>query len=373
MIRPSEARQSPPHLRGSSGFSSGQMLVLFTLILPVLLGVMALGADFSIIYFNWTIVQKAADAAALAGASQLTGVTGSASSVQPAVVNYVDGYACLNGIHSGTSALCTARTAPNGYADNIVFTNVTDTQVSVGLKRSVPYFFGKMIGLQTASVAAKATAAVKPLGNVPSGLFPVGLQCTAPCSLANLNPGQGVTFGQKFVGTIGASGNWEWVDVGQGNGASGLGSVLQSGASGSFSIGTPIGSSPGNKANSGPAKSGLAARLASCSAASTSLTASTDPCQNSALVGGTNGIGGTGTGAVPANDPCLVTVPAVDFTGCNGSCSMNIEGFAQVYLEQDSTTSAIDACFVQGSTTSNVLGSSAAPNLGALAPPILIN
>ena len=52
---------------------------------------------------------------------------------------------------------------------------------------------------------------------------------------------------------------------------------------------------------------------------------------------------------------------------------MNIEGFAQVYLEQDSTTSAIDACFVQGSTTSNVLGSSAAPNLGALAPPILIN
>jgi len=374
MIRPWKTLQTrTAHRRGSSGFSRGQLLVLFTLILPVLLGVMALGADFSVIYFNWTVVQKAADAAALAGASQLTGVTGSASSVQPAVVNYVDGYACLNGIHSGTSTLCTAGTAPNGYADNIVFTNVTDTQVSVGLKRSVPYFFGKMIGLQTASVAAKATAAVKPLGGVPSGLFPVGLQCTAPCSLANLNPGQGVTFGQKFVGTIGASGNWEWVDVGQGNGASGLGSVLQSGASGSFSIGTPIGSSPGNKANSGPAKSGLAARLASCSAASTPLTASTDPCQNSALVGGTDGIGGTGTGAVPANDPCLVTVPAVDFTGCNGSCSMNIEGFAQVYLEQDSTTSAIDACFVQGSTISNVLGSSAAPNLGALAPPILIN
>ena len=374
MITPWKTQQTrTAHRRGSSGFSRGQLLVLFTLILPVLLGVMALGADFSVIYFNWTVVQKAADAAALAGASQLTGVTGSASAVQPAVVNYVDGYACLNGIHSGTSTLCTAGTAPNGYADNIVFTNVTDTQVSVGLKRSVPYFFGKMIGLQTASVAAKATAAVKPLGGVPSGLFPVGLQCTAPCSLANLNPGQGVTFGQKFVGTIGASGNWEWVDVGQGNGASGLGSVLQSGASGSFSIGSSIGSSPGNKANSGPAKSGLAARLASCSAASTPLTASTDPCQNSALVGGTDGIGGTGTGAVPANDPCLVTVPAVDFTGCNGSCSMNIEGFAQVYLEQDSTTSAIDACFVQGSTTSNVLGSSAAPNLGALAPPILIN
>jgi Flp pilus assembly protein TadG len=79
-------------------FRRGQILALFILVLPVLLGVMALGADFSIIYLNWTLVQKAADAAALAGASQLTGEPGSASSVQPAVVNYVNGYSCLNGI-----------------------------------------------------------------------------------------------------------------------------------------------------------------------------------------------------------------------------------------------------------------------------------
>jgi hypothetical protein len=32
------------------------MLVLFTMILPVLLGVMALGADFAIIYLNWAMV-----------------------------------------------------------------------------------------------------------------------------------------------------------------------------------------------------------------------------------------------------------------------------------------------------------------------------
>ena len=65
-------------------FSKGQMLALFTIILPVLLGVIALGADFSVIYFNWSMVQKAADAAALAGASQLTAVPGSAPSVTPA-------------------------------------------------------------------------------------------------------------------------------------------------------------------------------------------------------------------------------------------------------------------------------------------------
>ena len=34
-------------------------LVLFTLILPVLLGVMALGADLSVIYFNWAMVKRA--------------------------------------------------------------------------------------------------------------------------------------------------------------------------------------------------------------------------------------------------------------------------------------------------------------------------
>lgn len=356
-------------ISGRSGFLKGQMLVLFTLILPVLLGVMALGADFSIIYFNWTMVQKAADAAALAGASQLTGQTGSAATVKPAVVNYVNGYACLNGISDSSNTyatLCAPGGARPGFADKIVFTNVTDTQVSVGIKRSVPYFFGKMVGLQEASVAANATAAVNPVGTVTTGLFPVGIQCTSPCSQVNLDPGQTTSFGSKFVGGL-APGNWDWLDVGQGKGASALGSAIQSGASGSFSIGTVIGSSPGNKGNSGPVKNGLSSRLGSCQA----TTSATDPCQNGALVGGTNGIGGTN--GVPATDPCLVTMPAVDFTGCHGAnCSMPIEAFAQVYLEQNSTGTDIEGCFVQ-QVTPNTEGSAGAPNLGPIGQPILTN
>lgn len=104
---------------------------------------MALGVDFALIYFNWSMVQKAADAAALAGASQLTGVAGSASTVQPAVVNYVNGYACMNGISDPAATyptLCTETTHPGGFVDKIVFTNVTDTEVSVGIKRTVPYY-----------------------------------------------------------------------------------------------------------------------------------------------------------------------------------------------------------------------------------------
>ena len=334
------------------------MVALFTLILPVLIGVMALGADFSILYFNWAMVQKAADAAALAGASQLTGEPGSASTVKPSVVNDVNGYACLNGISDPNNTYVTIcpseATHPGGFADSIVFTNVTDTQVSVGIKRSVPYYFGKMIGLNAASVSAKATAAINPVGTVTSGLFPVGIQCNSPCTTVNLDPGQVTSFGSKFVGGLAP-------------GASALGAAVQNGAPGDFSIGTVVGSAPGNKGNSGPLRKGLAARLGSCKAA----TAATDPCQNGALVGGTDGIGRTN--GVPTNDPCLVTMPTVDFTGCTGaSCSMSIEAFAEIYLEQNSSGTDIEGCFVQTVTPTGI-GSSSAPSLGSIGQPVLIN
>jgi Flp pilus assembly protein TadG len=363
------------HMNASPGFSKGQMLVLFTMILPVLLGLMALGADFAVIYLHWSLVQKAADAAALAGASQLTGQAGSAASVKPAAVNYVNGFACLNGINDSSNeypTLCTPVSSQPGYADKIVFTNVTDTQVSVGIKRSVPYFFGKMIGLQEASVAATATAAIEGPGTVPSGMFPVGLQCTpnasGKCDIASLFSAQGsnVTFGSKFVlnnnnnnmqSSGGAPGNWDWVDVGQGQGASGLGAVLQGGAGGSLSMSQTISTSPGiGKGNSQPAQNGLAARLQACA------TPSVDPCSN----------GGVVPSDLNCKDPCLITVPAIDFTNCNGNCTRQIEGFAQMYLEQGSTVSAISACYVTNNNCTTE-GGTGAPNLGSLSPPVLIN
>lgn len=375
-------------MNARSRFAKGQIVALFTIILPVLLGVMALGADFSIIYFNWAMVQKAADAAALAGASQLTGVSGSAGTVQPAVVNYVNGYACMNGVSdpnnsSTTPVACTPATHPGGFTDQIAFTNVTDTQVSVGIKRTVPYFFGKLIGLNTAGVAAKATAAILPPGTVPTGMFPIGLPCKKPCNnlndlltgLSSLNNQAGsgnVTLGSKFIisdlWNQAAPGNYGWLDVGQGNGAKALGSVLQSGSSGSYNVSnsssctssTCLSPAPGvGKGNAGPAQSGLNARLSSCGT-------SYDPCAS-----GNNG-------AVPnslCSDPCLVTIPVVDYTGCSGSsCNMPIEGFAQMYLEKDSsTTSGIDVCIVTSNNCTGAEGSGSAKNYGSLAAPLLIN
>jgi len=368
-------RGQTAHTNERSGFSKGQMLALFTIILPVLLGVMALGADFAIIYLNWAMVQKAADAAALAGASQLTAVPGSAPSVTPAATNYVNGYACLNGISDPGktyATICPSEAShPGGFADQIVFTNVTDTQVSVGIKRTVPYYFGKMIGLQQAAVAAKATAAIEPPGTVPTGLFPIGLPCKSPCNnlndllsgLSKLNSsGSGnVTLGSKFVVTDLwnqlAPGNYGWLDVGQGSGAKALGGVLQNGSTNSYSLTQSLSTSTGiGKGNANPAQAGLSARLKSCATGY-------DPCANG--------------GVVPSSlcsDNCVINLPVVDYTGCSGaSCTMPIEGFAQMYLEQDSTTSAIDVCVVTSNNCTGAEGSSNAPNYGSLTPPVLIN
>jgi Flp pilus assembly protein TadG len=354
-------------------------MALFTIVLPVLLGAMALGADFAIIYLNWSMVQKAADAAALAGASQLTGVVGSAAGLTNAVDNYVNGYACLNGVSdpSNTYAtICpTEASHPGGVADKIVFTNVTDTQVSVGIHRTVPYSFGKMIGLNTAAVAATATAAILPPGTVPQGLFPIGLPCSSPCSdlktllktlssLSNASGGSNITLGSKFVisnlWNEDSPGNFGWLDVGQGNGAPALGNVLQNGSTETFAVGSLVSTTPGvGKGNGNPAQQGLQARLNKCTPGIA------DPCAN----------GGTVPKTDSCSDPCLITVPAVDYSLCSGaSCNnMAIYGFAQMYMEQDSsTTSGIDACIVTNNNCTTT-GSGTAPNYGLLAPPVLIN
>jgi hypothetical protein len=43
-----------------------------------------------------------------------------------------------------------------------------------------------------------------------------------------------------------------------------------------------------------------------------------------------------------------------------------------MYLEQTSTTSAIQACYISNNNCTTT-GSAGAPNLGSLSPPVLIN
>ena len=337
-------------MKKSLGWARGQVVVLYSLICVVLVGAVALGADVAVMYMDWQQMQKTADAAAVAGANYLAGY----------VFVGTPASGCSGQPDSATKAACTYA-VDNGIAvANLTLTEPTASTIQVVAHEDTqPYFFAKVLGLNTYAVSATAGAqAGGPIGTVTQGLFPVGLQCTNPCSLSSLDPGQSVSFGAKFVGGL-APGNWQWLNPtgGSGGGDSALSAAIQNGSSALFSIKPPnnvIDSEPGNKGNSGPVGTALAARLAACDSIA-------DPCS-----------GGGNPNDIPPGDPCLVVVPAVDYHGCTGNCLLTIEGFAMIYLEAATTTGThIDGCFVKAISADSI-ASSSAPGLGALQVPALI-
>jgi hypothetical protein len=337
-------------MKKTFGKARGQVAVMYAGVAAVLVAAIALGADVAVMYVNWEQAQKVADAAVIAGANYLAGYTFEGT---PAA-------GCTGQPDAASKAACTYA-VDNGYsAASLTITEPTASTIQVVATQSAnPYYFGKVLGLSTYTVSATASAAAGgPIGTVLQGLFPVGLQCTNPCSLSSFDPGQAVSFGQKFVGGL-APGNWQWLNPtgGSGGGDTQLANAIQNGSSVEFSINPPnnvIQSEPGNKGNSHPVKDALAARLDSCASIS-------DPCS----------AGGGNPNDIPPGDPCLVVVPAVDFHGCTGNCSLTIEGFAMIYLEAATTTSTnINGCFVKAIGADSI-ASSSAPSLGALQVPTL--
>ena len=357
--------------------SRGQIAVVYAVAIGALLMAAALGTDVAVMYVNWQQAQKTVDAAALAGANYLAGgitYTGTAKT------------GCGGeGSDSASQAACTYA-VNNGLAAGTVTisetTGATPTIKVVATESSLPYLFGNAMGARTYSVSASATAAASTSANTvlgstsnstDQGLFPIGLQCPKPCGPGSLVAGESVTFGTKFISaTVNAPGNWDWIGPdGKGsssianditNGASTPYAVSPNGSCGTNAVGASycIDSATGNKANSGPIKDAIKTRMASCPTIS-------DPCAN-----------GGNPNNIPAGDPCLVIMPAVDFTGVTGSKPMPIEQFAEVYLEPDSTATSLDGCFIStvagntltvtttGTTTTTV-------STGVTSPPTLTN
>jgi hypothetical protein len=332
--------------------SKGQMVVLYAGIVASMLGATALGTDVAVMYVNSIQLQKAVDSAAIAGATYLTGIafSGTAASGCTTANGYSDDaqkaactYAYNNGIDPSITGITLNVTEPTSSTLKV-------TAQHTGL----PYYFGRVLGLSSYNVSVTSTGqASQAVGTVKYGMFPVGLQCTDPCSLSSMDPGQSVSFGTKFVGGL-APGNWQFLAIG-GTGDSTLGSNIDTGASPSYTIGNALTSEPGNKGNSAPVRGGLANRLNRCHSIA-------DPCS----------AGGGNPSNIPAGDACLVVVPAVDYHGCTGSCSITVEGFALIYLEPATTTgTSINGCFVKA-VAADTITASGAPQLGAEMPPVLI-
>src|SRR5579863_1420040 len=123
----------------------GQMAVLMTLAIAALIGAIALSTDVGLLYYNWGILQKAADSAVLAGANLLP-------SDPAGAIGTADSFAAQNGI--GTT--------------EITSTTVGSDQMSItmSLTRTVPYYFAQLVGLSSGLVTVSATAGLESVSSV---------------------------------------------------------------------------------------------------------------------------------------------------------------------------------------------------------------
>jgi Putative Flp pilus-assembly TadE/G-like len=290
----------------------GQIAVVLALTLPVLLGSMALCADVGVFYFNWLQLQKAADAAVLAGANYLP--------LDPAgAVTTANNYASLNGV----------------AASEIESTTVAadDMSMSINLARSVPAYFARILGLVAGPVAARATAALRGVSTVRNGLVPVGID-----SRTIYTVGQAVTLMEGQAGP----GNWGPVALGQG-GAQTFAYNVQNGYDGAVSIGDWLTTQTGIMA--GPTQAAFDARM----------TEGQDEYPS-------------GTFADHSlNDPRVLTVPMVNFANVNGNSQVPVVSFAELWLVSVDSNNDITTYFI-GQVASGDPGATGTPTCGAYVP-----
>lgn len=354
-----------------SGYMKGQIAVAMTFAIATLLGAMALGTDVAVMYFNWVQLQKAADAAALAGANYLATTNKfDPTQVASGCGTYSDDpkkAACSYAVHNGMNV---SEITVNEPGHNLPASAPTPN-IQVALSRTnLPYFFGKVVGLNTYSVAAVATAQSDgPVGTVYHGLFPAGINCTPNASGKCPGLPDSLAFGQKF--TFGP-GNWSWLNFNDGNN---LQVNIAEGATVSESI-TSVLTKPG--VDAGQVRHGFDTRITDYN------NFMADPSNSACTSYSYSTVCSTTSPVTPCvGDPLAVVVPTVNFTGGAGSTTLTIDGFAMLYLNPTQTcldgspkppcngNAGLDGCFVQMMAPNSVAGSGA-PNLGATSQPILI-
>jgi len=289
----------------------GQIAVLYAGIIAVLLGAIALCTDVGVMYVNWQNVRKAADAGALAGAAQFLPTAPAFTNIAPGCTGNVEqeagctyainNSAVLSEVTATSPAVTVPASVPAAYASQTV-------QVTVN-RTNIPVLFGGALGITTPYQANVTAIAVGPLPlNGARNPFPAGIPQDpngAPItygtefSLTNADPGKSGLYG---------SGNWGWLDLG-GTGASHLEDVITNGCSCDLTVGQSI--TPKTGESWGPVSTAVDGLITNPGLAPTTITGS--PSQ-------------------------LVTVPIVSpFT--NGSASVKVLGFAEVWLVSDITKS----------------------------------
>jgi len=190
----------------------GQTIVLVAISIVALLAMAALAIDVVTLYVARTEIQRAADAAALAGAKAMadSGITTLPTS-DPA---FSTGNVQTLAQSMATSAITAVLAAPNNSVEGFTVapgtptfnfstapgsTPVNNPHVTVTLQQTgLPTFFAHIFGMRSATATASATAeAYNPANTGGNNFVPIAPRSVKPWLVANLDPLQPV--GTPFV------------------------------------------------------------------------------------------------------------------------------------------------------------------------------
>jgi hypothetical protein len=172
----------------------GQTIVLVAVSLVTLLAMAALAIDVVTLYVARSEMQRAADAAALAGAKAFvdSGVT-SLATTDP-------NYATVQGLAQTMATTVINSIVPQNRISGATpvqaagspafdLTRPGNPQVTVTLQRTdLPTFFARIWGSRLATVTASAVAEAYNPANAPAGYSPIAPKCVKPMLVANQDP-----------------------------------------------------------------------------------------------------------------------------------------------------------------------------------------
>ncbi len=298
-------------------------MVILALAMVGVVGIAALGIDVFYIYWNKNRLQSATDAAALAGATYLNGVTFAGKNVSCIYSTDAQNAACSYALDNGV--LLSELTS--------VVANISNQSMTVSASRKVSALFARVVGIQNFTVSATSVAVLLGLASA-SGVAPIGLDAGTP-----------YTYGQSIVMHDGGCGPGCWqglalqsLDSGN-TGGSAFEQNMAIGCSCTINLGDSVTTKPG--ATVGPISQGVSQRVAAGVAF--------DP---------------SGTWSLHTlNDARAVVVPVVNWNGCNGRCTAPVTGFAEVWIS-GSKGSDVNAVFIRQVAPGNP--GSSGTNMGAV-------
>lgn len=167
---------------------TGQVMPMVALIIAVLLGFAALGIDIFMIYWAKSNLQRATDAAAIAGATYLSDLTFSNPNAACTYSTQAEQAACTYALSNGVLSSEIQSIAISSDSRSITVTT----------SRIVPAYFARLLGYTQFTVNATATATIQSIGSA-NEVIPVGLDWTTP-----------YTYGQQITMIKSGGGSTHW-------------------------------------------------------------------------------------------------------------------------------------------------------------------